>query len=417
MNFGVEIGEEILCETPEWERLHIPEGCILEVGLHGSSIDWASEGWFAILVSQVSGDSTSGLSVMGTCLGCEVPERTDQVVQYIEEGAVHLCPQDPCGAEDIYVIHATRVRCWTLDRFGADYISAAGKALLKKADAAAKRAAKAASAPAAAPRRKSALRSSEKRKASPPVIAIPSDEGEDGDEELTSDGHGKERHGELKALLTRTKERILGGGAGSPRAPPAEGAAGGVQAGDTASALAKKRLGAGTSLNPYRQTPLMDIDGGRPRGYKRYWYDTIGEEIELEERPGLSSAGTSRAGYFTRGQGSSRQEKGQGEGLAASSAGGTSEGKRGVQEKEKEEGSPPQAASRGGQSRPRSPRWLRLERVLQLKQPGRGPQEGQKRQRFGVKLRAPTAQARHARAGISNGDVGQACPATDGCAA
>ena len=257
MNFGVEIGEEILCETPEWERLHIPEGCILEVGLHGSSIDWASEGWFAILVSQVSGDSTSGLSVMGTCLGCEVPERTDQVVQYIEEGAVHLCPQDPCGAEDIYVIHATRVRCWTLDRFGADYISAAGKALLKKADAAAKRAAKAASAPAAAPRRKSALRSSEKRKASPPVIAIPSDEGEDGDEELTSDGHGKERRGELKALLTRTKERILGGGAGSPRAPPAEGAAGGVQAGDTASALAKKRLGAGTSLNPYRQTPLM----------------------------------------------------------------------------------------------------------------------------------------------------------------
>ena len=153
------------------------------------------------------------------------------------------------------------------------------------------------------------------------------------------------------------------------------------------------------------------------RGYKRFWYDTIGEEIELEERPGLSSAGTSRAGYFTRGQGSSRQEKGQGEGLAASSAGGTSEGERGVQEKEKEEGSPPQAASRGGQSRPRSPRWLRLERVLQLKQPGRGPQEGQKRQRFGVKLRAPTAQARHARAGISNGDVGQACPATDGWAA
>ena len=98
--------------------------------------------------------------------------------------------------------------------------------------------------------------------ASPPVIAIPSDEGEDGDEDLTSDGHGKERHGELKALLTRTKERILGGGAGSTRAPPAEGAAGGVQAGDTASALAKKRLGAGTSLNPYRQTPLIEVTSG-----------------------------------------------------------------------------------------------------------------------------------------------------------
>eukprot|EP00435_Cladocopium_sp_Y103_P028113 s1612_g7.t1 len=271
--FGVDEGAEITCGSPEWERMTIPMGCILEVDLQGSSVGLGVEGWFAILVDQVAGDTIEGRKVAGSFLGCESPAQAAEVGALIADGAVHLCPGDPCLAADLHVIHATKIRLWTLEKFQAEYITAIGKALLKKAEAKAKRTAKTTrSGPETTrPKRKPALRQEKPAKgtkradrptAGPPVISVLSgddDEGESQEEEESPPEGGPDH---LRSLLRKTKERILGGQAGPDRAPPDVDSSGGRRRKSSASAQGTSRLVAGTTLNPFRQTPLGLVPPG-----------------------------------------------------------------------------------------------------------------------------------------------------------
>eukprot|EP00435_Cladocopium_sp_Y103_P027228 s1676_g6.t1 len=251
--FGVEEGAEVSYDDPQWRLLQIPHRSILEVALHHSSLGLGEEGWFAILVDQVVGGVDEGLKITGAVLGCESVPHLPEIIGMMDEGAVHLCPADPCPSIDIHCIHATRVRVWSLDRFNAEYITPEGKGLLKKANAAVKRAAKAVldAAAKAASRRKPALR--------PPRSG--DEEGEQ-DEEDGAAAPGQP-HTALRALLQKTKERILGGDqAGTRRARSGEDAIPGSRRGGSDSAQASSQLVTGTALNPLQQTPLGVVSAG-----------------------------------------------------------------------------------------------------------------------------------------------------------
>ena len=253
VQFGVEIGAEVDSRSPAWSRLQIPVGSILEVALHNSSVAIGHEGWFAMNVVGVSGNPQEGFMVLGSLLGCEVPDCADEVDRLLQDGGVHLCPEDPCTQTEVYVVHAAKIRLWTLESFRADYITAAGKAILRGMEAAAQ--------VAAPSERKSALRARPKPKGDKapgknkgpvPVIRVPSD-GEEGPAELES---GEESPSHLRELLQRTKRRILGDGAGATRAPRVKGVSGGPDQEQSESVVEKSRLVTGTSLSPRHQTPL-----------------------------------------------------------------------------------------------------------------------------------------------------------------
>lgn len=257
--FGVQEGAEIGTDDPGWVSMQLPQGAVLEVAVHGSSLGVGlhDEQWFAMSIDHVAGDHLSGWQVVGRYMGSDGEAFVGEIMTMLEEGAVHLCPGDPC-LEEAHVIHVTRVRLWAPQTFQAGYLTVPGKAVLKELVALQKKAAK-----EPAPRRSALRPAGDAKKRSqkegkggkPPVIAVPSDE-----EDTPPAGDHVPRAGapvkDLRATLGRLKERILNRGAGESRARHGEDANSGPTPDVSRSAAPRSGLVAGTSLNPAVQTPL-----------------------------------------------------------------------------------------------------------------------------------------------------------------
>ena len=264
LDFGVEEGEEVSIGDVAWVLLTVPVGCILEVCLAGCSVGMGTEEWFAILVREVNLDDESGLLVGGGVLGCENTTYLPELVGTLSTGFIHLCKGDPCEKESERVVHATKVRLWRLRNFNATYLSRQGKAIMKNALNAESGIAPPkvpAKAPAgAAPKRRAkskaqapqALASQGIRVGAGECIDLEAD-GEPSAGEYGSADASQRAH--LRSILQETRQRIAGGGGPRPR-QPAEGLAGGAGLGPTGSAVAERRLVAGTALNPGVLTPL-----------------------------------------------------------------------------------------------------------------------------------------------------------------
>ena len=262
--FGAEEGEEVSIGDMAWILLTVPVGCVLEVCLAGCSVGMGTEEWFAILVREVNINDESGLLVGGDVLGCENTTYLPELVGTLTGGFVHLCKGDPCEKESERVVHATRVRLWRLRNFDATYLSRQGKALVKNAlnaegGAAPPKAATKAP-PGAAPKKRTkakaeaskALAGQGARVGAGVCIDLESD-GEPGAGEAGNADASQRAH--LRSLLQETRQRIAGGGSPRPRHPP-EDLAGGTGLSSTGSAVAERRLVAGTALNPGVLTPL-----------------------------------------------------------------------------------------------------------------------------------------------------------------
>lgn len=266
--FRVAEGEEIQVGQPGWDVLTVPVGTVVEVCLAGSSVGLGTEEWFALLAREVSERDASGITLSGEVLGCENSERLAEVVGCLTGGHLHLCQEDPCsGIEEEKVIHATRVRLWTVVNFDCTYLSKSGKAALKKAITTYRKSLEAPpgskKAPKGNPKRASRAKAADGRRArkqpsEADCVSLLSDEDADGEGDNTSSA-GQRAH--LRQLLRRTRERISGsGGATGPRA--GEALAGGPVPSVSPHAAAESRLVAGTALNPGRLTPLaLDLSG------------------------------------------------------------------------------------------------------------------------------------------------------------
>ena len=263
--FGVDEGEEVVTETPAWDRIWIPVGCILEACLRGSSIGLGTEEWFAVLVTGVSGDHSVGFRVEGAFLGAESLLYEGDIAAGVGAGELHLCPTDPCDLiHETGLIHVTRFRLWRPSRFIADYVVAEGAARLRKAVASEKKSEKPppAGRPKPGPKASTAKSGAAKKKKSAGDAAeeVPPGVGDDtgaipvpSDDEEAGDGVNRDR---LRGILKRTRERILGQAGPPSRPAAAEGSDGGHRRASAGPAVGERRLVAGTSLNPRGQTPL-----------------------------------------------------------------------------------------------------------------------------------------------------------------
>ena len=244
--------------------LTVPVGCILEVCLAGCSVGMGTEEWFAILVREVNLDDESGLLVGGEVLGCENTTYLPELVGTLSTGFIHLCKGDPCEKESERVVHATKVRLWRLRNFNAAYLSRQGKAIMKNALNAESGIAPP-KAPAKAPAGAAPKRRAKSKAQAPQALAsqgIQVGAGEcidlEADGEPSAGEYGSadaSQRAHLRSILQETRQRIAGGGGPRPR-QPAEGLAGGAGLGPTGSAVAERRLVAGTALNPGVLTPL-----------------------------------------------------------------------------------------------------------------------------------------------------------------
>jgi len=264
LDFGVEEGEEVSIGDVAWVLLTVPVGCILEVCLAGCSVGMGTEEWFAILVREVDLDDESGLLVGGDVLGCENTTYLPELVGTLSMGFIHLCKGDPCEKESERVVHATKVRLWRLRNFNATYLSRQGKAIVKNALNAESGIAPP-KAPAKAPAGAAPKRRAKSKARAPQALGsqgIRVGAGECIDLEADGDPSAGEygsadasQRAHLRSILQETRQRIAGGGGPRPR-QPAEGLAGGAGLGPTGSAVAERRLVAGTALNPGVLTPL-----------------------------------------------------------------------------------------------------------------------------------------------------------------
>ena len=274
MSFGVEEGTEVTVDGPIWKQMVIPHGAILEVCYAGASLGLGTEEWFAVLVEKVEGSVEDGWQITGRFLGTENPTLSVETVAVLEEGFVHLCPGDPCPrtADEVPLIHATRVRLWRPMNFSCTYLSGGGDNIFKAAVAKEKRSLTPRAPGAPAGKRPAARRAPANRgrgrgttpgrgrlktEALGDTISLVSDEEEGPAEEggpaspITA-----ARRGALRDTLRRTKERILGGqGLGRP-VTAAEDLTGGDAPAGSSRAVGESRLVAGTAFNPVRQTPL-----------------------------------------------------------------------------------------------------------------------------------------------------------------
>eukprot|EP00435_Cladocopium_sp_Y103_P026073 s823_g6.t1 len=237
---GVDAGLEILPGSPEWGHFLVSPGLLETV--------------------------QPGFTIRGTFLGCESEGQTDEVAGVLEDGSVHLCAEEPCITfGDGNIIHATRFRLWRPDQFNAEYLTRAGAAALKKAVAKLAKVQKPA-APRKEPRKKPAAKTppsrtprprttprrksgEEEEKETEPVIPVPSGS----EEEEAKDPPGR---GELKSILKRTRERILGQTGSAKRPKRGEDVSGGPDLAGSGRVAGSRQLVAGTSLNLRRQTPL-----------------------------------------------------------------------------------------------------------------------------------------------------------------
>ena len=240
----------------------------MECCLIGSSIGAGiiNDEWFAATIQEVTGSVAEGWLLGCILLGCERDSVFAELASAMAEGYVHLCPGEPCLHEDVGpVIHVTRVRFWRLQEFDADYLSDPGKAHLRKmiqqekkmfapppkpATEAAKRRAPATTDRGRGRGRRPAGAKAEPadRSGSPLISLLSEDDGEEPDVAVAS--ADKVRRGALRSTLRKTRERILGQGRGEGRPTP------GPAAGNTARAVARSALVAGTNLNPGHKTPL-----------------------------------------------------------------------------------------------------------------------------------------------------------------
>ena len=276
LDFGVVEGEEVEVGQPGWDILTIPVGCVVEVCLAGSSVGLGTEEWFALLVKEVRPRDASGITLSGEVLGCESVAQLSEVVGCLTGGHLHLCQEDPCiGLEEEKVVHATKVRVWTVMNFECSYLSKSGTAALKKAVTAfmkslepppgAKKAPKANA--RKAPKTKATDGRKKKQATGADCVSLLSDEDADGEGDDSASA-GQRAH--LRELLRNTRERISGsGGARAHRGE--EALAGGPAPSALSPAAAESRLVAGTALNPGRLTPLgldlsavtSDVEGKR----------------------------------------------------------------------------------------------------------------------------------------------------------
>eukprot|EP00435_Cladocopium_sp_Y103_P065267 s1586_g27.t1 len=268
-------GAEVRVCTPEWAALLLPVGAILEVGIHGSSVGLGQEAWFAMSIESAATHLAEGVQVSGTFMGTEDETTSAEISDLLLEGAVHLCPDDPCPTTDIHALHATVVRVWRPANFSATYLNAVGKAKLKSLIAEEKKLSKKATTAAATRKRPATDPPAPKlsrraAKEDPPPrpgpIHVPSDAEEDSAPVLDGDGTapGVDRT-QLRGILKSARERILGGGAGNSRARADKDATPGLREGATGS-VARPGLVAGTSLNPGRQAALQLAPSGDSRG-------------------------------------------------------------------------------------------------------------------------------------------------------
>eukprot|EP00435_Cladocopium_sp_Y103_P035369 s2720_g9.t1 len=263
---GVDAGVDIVPGGPEWARLLISPGCIVEISIRASSIGVGSlrDDWFAMLVTEVSGDRSQGFDITGTFLGSESEGEAAEIQGLLESGSVHLCVEEPCPRfTDGSGIHATKFRLWRPNAFQAEYVTKAGAAAVKKAATKLARQSKppaprrevkkkpAVKTPSTRPTKRRRPPSEEKEDAEDvePVIPVPS-----GSEEDAAPGEAGRRG--LKSILKKTRERILGQRPPAKKTARDEDSDGGSRPAGSGRAVGSRTLVAGTSLNPRHQTPL-----------------------------------------------------------------------------------------------------------------------------------------------------------------
>ena len=415
----MEEGAEITIVLPEWGRLTLIAGGIMEVALHGSSLGLGTEEWFAMSIDSVSGTAATGFCVAGTLMGCEAEGLVGEVAGILEDGAVHLCAMDPCG-DKLHAIHATRIRLWKPSNFDATYLSGEGQRLLKRLQETEKKEAAALSGPTQPRKRPAASRGgtapARRKKAAEDTetgaIPVTSGEEEEEDAEDVDDPSAGASRAGLRELLKKTKERILGGNRPVRRAGAEEDVSGGRPP-------ARTRPAAG------RSGPVSQWDGPQTwednalwpdatGGYKRRWYAHFEEEEEELCRGRYKLAGSGRAGVSSRCPSEKGKEAGEGQGEPHQTVGGALEGK---EQKEKEQegwqvtkGPTESQGLDRHETRSRRSRPRRLVQQYQRNQLGR--RRGAVRGRVGPQLRTTLAQESAEGSGLGHGNVGKARSAT-----
>ena len=279
------MGEEVVVGSPQWESLQPAFPVVLEVCLQGSSLGTGIEAWFAVLATEATGKVEEGFTFIGTLLGSEDEALKEEIVSILHDGGVHLCREDPCPSVEVpYLIHATRVRFWPVERFEATYLIPEGprmlsqaarqkaakeKAEAKKVDELAKRTVKDAGKSAAQPARRKAASAVPsqgiKRKRTPGVVEISDEDGNIDGEPMDEDyGQAQVPVGQdpvaLRAMLDNTKARIL---RGKGEANLTKGVlSGGRTARSTRPAVPGDGLISGAALNPQSASMLPLVEAG-----------------------------------------------------------------------------------------------------------------------------------------------------------
>ena len=432
MSFGVEEGTEVTVDGPIWKQMVIPHGAILEVCYAGASLGLGTEEWFAVLVEKVEGSVEDGWQVTGRFLGTENPTLSVETVAVLEEGFVHLCPGDPCPrtADEVPLIHATRVRLWRPMNFSCTYLSGGGDNIFKAAVAKEKRSLTPRAPGAPAGKRPAARRAPANRgrgrgttpgrgrlktEALGDTISLVSDEEEGPAEEggpaspITA-----ARRGALRDTLRRTKERILGGqGLGRP-VTAAEDLTGGDAPAGSSRAVGESRLVAGTAFNPVRQTPLRlgGLEDTSAVDTKRLTKKLSGGSRASSELLAQALQQSARDADHRKQKKRGEVQEGQCPAVAELVEGQGEEGQ------EEPKGKTPKGTAGprcGSEARSRGSRRIQFKRLRQRLFKGRhrqGPGGLRGGHRSGV--RGPTPQTSGKAAWQCHGDVDQARTGTDG---
>ena len=211
------------------------------------------------------------------------------MVQFVEdrvtEGGLHLCLSQPCAPTSevsAEAVHVTRVRCWRIGTFKADYLTDNGKKAMKDALAAEKEKllasskAKAKSTPGAGKKKakgeadpnklkkdgkKPAARprASRKKPGGAEVIDLASEEEIEDEEEVRPAGVPADRE-HLRDLFSRAKDRMVGRTAGRIEEEEEGALAGGTVLRPRGRAREEMKLVSGTHLRPGLMTPLAIED-------------------------------------------------------------------------------------------------------------------------------------------------------------
>lgn len=314
LEFGVEEGQDVVLDTVYWDLATVPVGSILEVSLAGCSVGTGTDGWFAVLVTEVLETDPSGLLVGGKVLGCENTAHLPELVGHLSTGYVHLCKEDPCGNRSSAppLVHATRVRLWRLANFECTYLSRSGKSILKNAlnttgkgvGTAPKRKAALSTPPKKKPKAK-ADSNKPRRSAGRPVGAGDCIDLEDETVSVEEDPKGPDavQRSYLRSMLQQTRQRIAGSGGDRVRRS-GEDLAGGAAPGPSRPAVAESRLVAGTSLRPGELTPLrLGQSGGTSEDEARRL------RKQLTDRSDASSVLLAQAVQTTQRQHREKREK------------------------------------------------------------------------------------------------------------